>query len=239
MKPILLFVFALCMFLNITTGCVKGPLWRSGYVSPWARQRWAEEEQLAASLFSKRDDMQAIVATAVKGTDADRRQAALQLAHIAQTDPVLLVRIDAIQLLGELDAPEARSALMAAAQDSQSDVRMAAVNACSKNTNPESIQILQQIIGGDSDIDVRLAAARVLKNYRGPEAIQALALAVEDPNPALQLRGADSLQAVTDKDFGHDVVAWRDYVRQNTRQSPTVTPIPKTDSPTDKPTLMR
>ena len=98
----------------------------------------------------------------------------------------------------------------------------------------------QELLVGDvGGTNVRLAAARVLKNYRGPEAIQALALAVEDPNPALQLRGADSLQAVTDKDFGHDVVAWRDYVRQSTRQSPTVSPIPTTDSPTDKPAVMR
>ncbi len=239
MKPTLLFVSTLCVLLIAANGCVKGPLWRTGYASPWARQRWAEEEQLAPSLFTKRDDMQAIVASAVKGTESDRNQAALQLAKIAQTDPVLLVRIKAIQLLGELDAPEARTALMAAAQDPQSDIRMAAVHACSKNSNPQSIQILQQVIGGDSDIDLRLAATRVLQNYRGPEAVRALALALEDPNPAIQLRGADSLQAVTDKDFGHDVVAWRDYVRQNSSQIPAVTPIPTTDSPSPAPTISR
>ena len=210
---ILLGVFAVCL---VSSGCIKGPLWRTGYISPWAQQRWAEEERIAPTLFAKRHELAAIVQSANKGSPADRERTAEQLAQLAQNDPVLLLRLEAVRLLGDLDTPAARDALMVAAKDPQSEVRKAAVYACSKGNHPESVQILQEIIGGDSDIDIRLAATRTLGNYHGPEAVRALALALDDPNPALQVCAADSLQAVTDQKLGRDVRAWQEYVRKST-----------------------
>ncbi len=215
MKIALSILVLICSVCLMSSGCIKGPLWRTGYISPWAQQRWAEEEQIAPTLFAKRDELAAMVRSANKGSPTDRERTAAQLAQIAQNDPILLLRLEAVKLLGDLDTTAARDALMVAAKDPQSDVRMAAVYACSKGSNPESVPILQDIIGGDSDVDIRLAATRTLEGYRGPEAVRALALALDDPDPALQLRGADSLQVVTGKNLGHDVRAWQEYVRQS------------------------
>jgi HEAT repeat protein len=138
------------------------------------------------------------------------------LAQIAQTDSTLLVRVEAVRLLGELDAEPARQALQMASQDPQSEVRMAVVHACSTHQDPAATQLLQQMIGSDSDIDIRLAATRALKSHRGPQAVEALALALDDPNPALQLRATESLSTVTGQKFGNDIPAWREYVRKST-----------------------
>lgn len=206
-------------------------MWRTGYISPWAQQRWAEEERIAPTLFAKRDELAAMVYSAHKGTDADRERTATQLAQVAQNDPVLLVRLEAVKLLGDLDTSSARSALMMAAKDPQSDIRLAAVHACAKNNHPESVVVLQEVIGGDADIDIRLAATRTLADFKGPEAVRALGLALEDPNPALQLRAADSLRAVTGENFGHDVRAWQAYVQKSTPANIATQPERMADQP--------
>jgi hypothetical protein len=158
--------------------------------------------------------MSAMVATANRGTDEDRKRAAEHLGQIAANDSVLLVRQEAVQLLGQLDNDAARAALRVAAQDSRSEIRMAVVFACREGNNPEKLKILQGIIGSDADVDVRLAATRAIEKYKGPEAVRALALALDDSNPALQLRAIESLQLVTGEKLGTDVAAWQAYARR-------------------------
>jgi hypothetical protein len=108
---------------------------------------------------------------------------------------------------------------------------MAVVHACSKRQDLESIQILQQMIGGDTDVDIRLAATRALQHSKGPQAIQALALALDDPNPALQLRAAESLAVVTGERLGNDIGAWREYVRRSVPADLTGQPTQIADQP--------
>jgi hypothetical protein len=211
------YYLGLTVFCAVATssGCIKGPLWQTGYLSPWARQRWADEERLAPSLLTRRADMRAMVQSARRAGESDLARAAGQLHDVALHDPVLLVRMEAVQLLGELDHPQARTALSACSQDPQSEIRLAAVQACARHPATESIPILQQVVGGDSDLDVRLAATRALANFTQPEAIRALGLALDDPNPALQLRAADALRAVSGQPYGRDIEAWRQFVRQS------------------------
>jgi HEAT repeat protein len=204
---------AVLLVALVGAGCAKGPLWRTGYLAPWALKRWSDEERYAATLFSKRDDLRAIVRTAAKGSAAEREHAAQRLVEVIETNPVRLLRIEAVRLLGQLDSPTAEAGLARAAQDPSSEVRLAAVHACSDQANAACLQVLQQILGGDTDIDVRLAAARQLQHFDDPGAIRALAVALDDTNPALQVRAADSLQKVTGESFGRDIEAWRQYAQ--------------------------
>lgn len=220
-------------------GCIKGPMWRTGYASPWARQRWADEERIAQSIYSRRDEMSAMVESANRGTDEDRRRAAEHLGQIAANDSVLLVRQEAVQLLGRIDHDAARMVLQMAAQDARTEIRMAVVFACGEGNNPEKLKILQGIIGSDADIDVRLAATRALENYQGPEAVRALALALDDSDPALQLRAIESLQVVTGEKLGTDVRAWQAYARNATESIEPESPEQIADEKSDDSTLLR
>ena len=58
-----------------------------------------------------------------------------------------------------------------------------------------------------------LAAARGLASYRGPAAERALAIALDDKDPALQYRAMQSLREISDRDYGNNAVAWREYLR--------------------------
>ncbi len=56
---------------------------------------------------------------------------------------------------------------------------------------------------------MRLAAAEALGKINSPDSIKALAVALDDRDPALQYAGVQSLKAITGRDYGPDVQAWR------------------------------
>jgi HEAT repeat protein len=92
-------------------------------------------------------------------------------------------------------------------------VRVAACEAWSRRGGPEAVHALSKVLHGDTELDVRLAAARALGALRDRTAIPALGLALEDANPALQWRAIQSLKAVSGRDFGDNVPAWRQFVQ--------------------------
>ena len=52
-------------------------------------------------------------------------------------------------------------------------------------------------------------AAKALGKIKSPEAMKALAVALDDRDPAMQYVGVQSLKSITGKDYGPDVQAWR------------------------------
>jgi HEAT repeat protein len=220
-------------------GCTKGPFWRTGYLAPWARQQWADEERVAASFLTRRAEMQDLVQAAKRGSPSDQLGAAEQLAQVAQNDPIILVRAEAVRLLGELDHPTAHQALAQAAQDARSEIRLAAVHACAASQSPESVPVLQQVIGADTDIDIRLAATRALQHHRGPQVVQALGLALEDSDPALQIRAVEALRIVTGERLGDDISAWRQFVRSTAPRPDAEPPSQVDERPVQASAIMR
>ena len=69
------------------------------------------------------------------------------------------------------------------------------------------------------DADVKLAAAQALGKINSPESIQALAVALDDRDPAMQYVGVQSLKSITGKDYGPDVQAWRQVAAGGTPPS--------------------
>lgn len=198
----------------LCSGCAKGMLWKTGHLSPWARQKLAEEERIADTLFTKRRRMDEKVSTAQNGSIESQQQVAEELGEVIANDSVLLIRLHAVKLLGELSCPGAVDALETASRDFNTDIRVAAIEAWKKKSPDVAIAQLQQMVGSDTNVDVRLAATRALGQFSGNQAVRALSLALNDPDPALQLRAADSLRAATGQPFGRDIVAWQEYVQQ-------------------------
>lgn len=208
-----LILISMTMVCSFLPGCAEGPFWRAGKYSPWAQNQWAEEEKIADTLFVRKRRMTESVESAVNSSIDQQQRVAQNLAEILHRDSVLLLRLHAVKLLGELDCPAAVQALVDASHDHTSDIRIAAVNAWSKMPTDEAIPHLQEMIGSDTDTDVRLAATRALGNFSGQKAVAAISLALDDRNPALQLRAAESLQKVTGEQLGRDIGAWQNYVR--------------------------
>lgn len=231
-----LVLLASCLFM---LGCAKGMLWKTGQLSPWARQQLAEEEKIADTLFSKRRRMDERVASARNGSAEMQQLVAEELGGVIAKDSVLLIRLHAVKLLGELNCPAAIDALETASRDNNTDIRVAAIEAWKNKTPDVAISQLQQLVGSDTNVDVRLAATRALGQFKGTPAIRALSLALNDPDPALQLRAADSLRVATGQPFGRDVVAWQEYVQQQIKpgsdglNQPTLTAENKPLNPTE------
>jgi hypothetical protein len=203
----------------LVSGCAEGPLWQSGKYAPWSRNKWAEEEKIADTLFVKKQRMTESTEAVLNAPVEQRQKVAEELGEIVHRDPVLLLRLHGVKLCGQLNCPAAIQTLEDASRDYNSDIRVAAIKAWEKMPTDVAIPQLQEMIGSDTNIDVRLAATRALGNFSGVKAVQALSLALNDADPALQVRAADSLQNATGESFGRDVIAWQDYVSRFTNSN--------------------
>lgn len=186
--------------------------WKTGYLSPWVRQQWSEEEQIASTLFSKRTQMRDMVDAALVGGADQQLQTSEFLSKVVASDPILLLRIEATRLLGELPNETAGQALQLAAKDREVQVRSAAVRSLQKIGGDTAGHLLAKMAREDSDADVRIGATAALGGFSGPGIVEALSEMIRDPNPAMQLRAAESLASVTGQDFGPDIQAWQAYL---------------------------
>lgn len=191
-----------CCFLLLISGCAEGPLWQSGKYSPWARNRWAEEEKIADTLFTRKQRMTESVESVLNAPVEQQQKVAQEISEIVHRDPVLLLRLHGVKLSGRLNCPAAIQTLEDASRDYNTDIRVAAIKAWEQLPSDLAIPQLQEIIGSDTNVDVRLAATRALGNFSGVKAVQALSLALNDADPALQVRAAESLQKATGESFG-------------------------------------
>src|SRR6185437_10329091 len=96
--------------------------------------------------------------------------------------------------------------------DENPSVRISCCRALGKRADPTSVEPLSGALKQDKDVDVRMAAAEALGKINSPEAIKALGVALDDRDPALQYAGVQSLKAITGKDYGPNVQAWKQMV---------------------------
>lgn len=154
----------------------------------------------------------------MKSTHTDspeQRQITDQLARQIQVEPDPLVRQAVVQAIAEYRTPMAQQVLEAGLSDDDAAVRITCCRALGKRAEAASVNSLANVVRGDKEIDVRLAATEALGKIRSPETVKALAPALEDRDPAMQYVGVQSMKAVTGKDYGPDVQAWRQVAAGN------------------------
>ena len=213
----LLFVAILCL-IAVATGCSEGMLWKTGQYSPWAQEKWTEEEKITDTLFEKKRELDQLVAHANEGSEQAKKDAAEKLRNSVVREPILLVKLHAIQLLSDLPTAESVETLMLASRDPDSRIRKAAIDSWQRMQNTEAIAQLQEIIGADTDVDVRLHATRALGSFTDQKAASALSMALTDTNPAVQFRATQSLAKITGQKFGADVSAWQEFLGEQTTE---------------------
>lgn len=158
-----------------------------------------------------------IRAVADKSTGADTpEQQALVEALVAPLpeEPDPLVRQAILETAAEFKTPLASRALLAGLTDDSPHVREAACRLLAAHPASGAVEALAARAHGDESFDVRVAAARALApNGATP---QQLLMLLEDPNPAMQLVGAEAMRSATGKDFGGDVGAYIALARGET-----------------------
>jgi HEAT repeat protein len=201
------------LLLLLLSGCAEGPFYQLGALNPWVRKKWADEEKIAQTFIGRRKQLRDLAKQARSMAPAEHERVSQELATLLKDDPVTVLRIEAVHALAAFPTSTASTAIRSALSDNEAAVRIAACEALGVRREPDAVGTLQQVLGSDSDIDVRLMAAESLAAYPGPDAVRALGIAIEDPDPALQFRAMQSLREVSDKDYGYDLVAWRQHVR--------------------------
>lgn len=160
-------------------------------------------------------------ATRSSGVDSpEQREITDQLARQMQVEPDALVRQAVVNAIAEFRTPMSQQVLEAGLADQNEAVRMACCQALGRRGEAASVPKLDQALRSDKNIDVRLAAAAALGNIKSPDAIQALAVALDDRDPALQYAGVQSMKSITGQDYGPDVQAWRQAAAGGAAPSP-------------------
>lgn len=196
---------------SLLLGCADGPFGLARY-NPVLVEEWKQDEKYGLSLHQRLEEMQTWEAEAASLAADRQQQISRQLDEVIRQDPSTIVVAQAIRTQAALPTEQALESLRFATTHAQSDVRAAACRGWGRKGGPEAVDALGRILNSDTDIDVRVEAARELRRFRSPAAIQSLGVALDDTNPALQHRCVESLKDVTGRDYGSDVVAWREFV---------------------------
>jgi HEAT repeat protein len=148
-------------------------------------------------------------------SDADQLAMCESLAAQIRTEPDPIVRRAIQETIAEFRQPLAAAVLVAGLNDEDRDVRTACCRMLGRRKDAEAVEPLGRIVATEADAEVRMAAIAALGEFKTPASVQALAAAVNDRDPALQYAGVLALEKASGQELGHDVEAWRQYVRQS------------------------
>ncbi len=184
---------------------------------------WPFEKKQLASVDTpaeRIDELQTLAARARTASSAEQEQTTADLARQLRIESDPLIREEMIRAIAQYQTPLAAAVVAAGLGDPDPNVRIACCKAIARRGDADAVAKLGGVVGGDTDIDVRLAAAKALGEFKGPEAVTALAVGLEDRDPALQYQTVQSLRQASGKDFGQDARAWREFTRGGTPAPP-------------------
>lgn len=139
-----------------------------------------------------------------------------QLARQIQVEPDPLVREAIVDTIATFRTPLAAQVLEAGLSDDDLSVRRHCCLAMGTRGDPAAVPVLARVLNTQEDLDIRLAAVEALGTLNSPDAYSALAIAMEDRDPALQYAGVKSMKAISGKDYGGDVSQWLQYAKGQT-----------------------
>lgn len=163
-------------------------------MNPYYRSQWEKDEVAGPTFHTQLAELRAIRENPTGLSPDEQRQLIPTLADIVQNSTNTVLRAEATLTLAEFPASETIPTLQLAINDEDADVRIAACRAWGRRGGPEALDILTQTVSSDSDLDVRLAATTQLAKFRDQQSIEALAIALNDKDPALQHRGCSVAQ---------------------------------------------
>jgi hypothetical protein len=214
-----LLALASALLLLVVWGCAHQPN-HSGWKWPWSPE--ADDAVGITTPHKRIEAMRQLQAEAAKQSPDQRQRITDDLAKQIQGEQDPLVRRHIVRTMGYFNTQVAGAVIKAAANDSDSTVRIAACEAWGRRGGKDAAEALTGILSSDTDTDVRLAAARAIGQTHDNTAVGNLAEALTDPNPAIQFRIATSLKELSGKNYGTDVNRWRAYAKGENTEDPPV-----------------
>ena len=207
------FLILVWLLAPAAIGCGERPFADYGLADPWSRKSWAEDEKYGPTYYTKRNELRAKRKAIARLSPTEQERVAVELADRLKEEQHPVLRTEIIRALAIVKTDVALEALRTGATDTDADVRVVACEALGQRGDPQACLALANVLGSDTDSDVRLAATRELGRFKNDrEAMQALRLALDENNPALQFRAVQSLKDMTGKDYGADMIAWKEFV---------------------------
>lgn len=183
-------------------------------VTPWPMRMFQTQEKTTYRTAQMRIDAVRDFRSKSTGVDTpEQREIVNQLARQIQVEPDPLVREAIVDTLAVFRTPLASQVLEAGLADEDAGVRLHCCQALGRTGDPAAVPKLARVINSEENIDVRVAAVQALGAINSPDAYTALAVAMEDRDPAMQFAAVNSMKAISGKDLGGDVSVWLQYAR--------------------------
>jgi HEAT repeat protein len=132
------------------------------------------------------------------------------------------VRREILRTLSEFPQPAAGAVLVRALEDGQVETRRVACEGLGKRGDKIAVAELTRVLGSETNADVRMAAIEALGKTRDSAALAPLAEALADNDPAMQAEAHAALTAVSGRDYGVNVQAWRELASTGKTDAPEI-----------------
>ncbi len=196
-------------------GCSDGTLPELNSMNPFQRRQWQQDLSFGPTFHEQIAELKTIEAQGSRLSVAEQEFRVNQLTELIRNEESPLLRSHSVKALAAIPQPGASFGLDMASADEEVEVRVAACQAWGARGGANAAESLATMAKTDTDVDVRIAAVDALGGFKdqSPIAVKALGEALDDRDPALQLKAMRSLGQVTGRDYGNDVAAWRAFAQ--------------------------
>lgn len=202
-------VFAGCAIFG---GCAEGPLYSTGWISPYAIDHWKKEESYGPTVIALREQQARLREALPTLSPAERESAVADLGRKFENDTNQTLRLEYLKTIGVAQEPSAIPILVRATGDRSPLVRAAACDALKGRNSEEAQGRLRDLAESDVSVDVRLAAIRAMEGDGTERTLSTMGRLLEDDDPAIQYRTMATLEATTGKTLGRDKRAWTAFL---------------------------
>jgi HEAT repeat protein len=213
---------AVCFCLVPLTGCAQTPDSSPGLFSKFARKKTPEEALHIKTPDDRMKEMKELAKNAKKKTPEEQQRIVDQLAKEIEHESDAALRRQMLRTLTVYPQPTAAKVIVAGLADGDMETRRVACACLGTRGGKEAVQELTRVVSSDTSLDVRVAAVRAMGHTHDSSALAPLVEALADGDPAMQALAHESLAAVSGRDYGGNVQAWREYAATGKSAAPEV-----------------
>lgn len=138
----------------------------------------------------------------------------------AERDPI--VRRHILRTIAACPPAAAETVLIGAMADQDAETRRTVCACLGMRGGKASVQELSRVLTSETNDSVRLAAVKALGQTKDNGSMMPLVEVMAESDPALKNLARESLSAVSGKDYGTNVQAWREFAQHGKTELPEV-----------------
>ncbi|MDA7951835.1 MAG: HEAT repeat domain-containing protein [Pirellulaceae bacterium] len=211
-RPLSVLITLCCCLLLSSGGCASGPFAELDNYNPLVLDDTTYDDTYGSTPEDQLQQIREIADNGSKLSELQKNELSNQILNRLSQEESYIIRLELTKVLKSLYSAPAIQALSKSSEDTHPEVRQAACRVWEVWKGPQATQALATILGSDSNNDVRVQAAKSLGKLRNQQSIEALALALDDPDPALQYRAIESLKTITGQQT-NSVKDWKNYAQ--------------------------